>query len=373
MSRNSNPTPHTKANASVTPPSLTSSRGECAPLVTVVIPAFNASATIGETVASVCSQTYEHIEILVIDDGSEDDTAAAVQGIARRDPRIRLLKKANGGLSSARNFGAEHARGPLLAFLDADDLWHPAKLEKQLNALDRSGPNGSLCYTWVAILDEFARFTGEYVTPLHEGDVYAALILTNFVTPGSTALVRTTCFSEVGGFDETLREGCEDLAFCLAVAERFDTVVVPMLLTGYRTVPTSMSHDVAAMARAYAATIARVRARHQRLPSRLLRWSEGFAALWFARRSWRQGRYDECAAMLGRALRRDPAAFFTEIGQTLVRRTIGRPPADPLRGRAFLPPPEKLHGFTRRKLGWLQERRHGSASRISARRLMASP
>ena len=96
-----------------------------APLVSVVIPCCNAEAFLPETLGSVCGQTYRELEILVVDDGSKDRTADIAREFAARDPRVRLVQKPNGGLSSARNFGIDHARGKYLSFVDGDDLWVP--------------------------------------------------------------------------------------------------------------------------------------------------------------------------------------------------------------------------------------------------------
>jgi glycosyltransferase involved in cell wall biosynthesis len=102
------------------------------PLVSVIIPAYNASVTIERTLRSVLAQTHGHLEIIVVDDGSIDDTAAIVERISREDPRIILLQQPNQGVATARNVSIDHARGEFIAPLDADDIWHPSKIEKQI-------------------------------------------------------------------------------------------------------------------------------------------------------------------------------------------------------------------------------------------------
>src|SRR6476646_2026610 len=101
--------------------------------ISIIIPAFNAQATIEETIASVQNQTFSDFEIIVIDDGSTDDTLRIVQQIS--DPHLRIFSYSNGGTSVARNNGISQATGDYIAFLDADDLWTPDKLERQLQAL----------------------------------------------------------------------------------------------------------------------------------------------------------------------------------------------------------------------------------------------
>ena len=100
-------------------------------LVSVIIPACNDAVTVERTVSSVLNQTYSDLEILVVDDGSTDQTAVLVQSMADVDHRIRLLQKPNGGLASARNHGIAHAGGEFIAPIDADDLWHPEKIRSK--------------------------------------------------------------------------------------------------------------------------------------------------------------------------------------------------------------------------------------------------
>src|SRR6266567_4906753 len=104
-------------------------------LVSVIIPAYNACVTVERTIASVVNQTYSNLEVLVVDDGSTDETALLVQRMADADRRIRLPQKPNGGLVSARNFGIAHASGEFIAPIDADDLWHPEKIAKQVRLM----------------------------------------------------------------------------------------------------------------------------------------------------------------------------------------------------------------------------------------------
>ncbi|WP_369726014.1 glycosyltransferase family 2 protein [Bradyrhizobium sp. LLZ17] len=112
-------------------------------LVSIVIPAYNAERFIARTLASAQAQTYEKLEIIVIDDGSTDNTRSVVEAIAATDKRLELISTPNRGVARARNLGIENARGPYVAFLDADDLWHPTKIARQVEALDthRSDPS----------------------------------------------------------------------------------------------------------------------------------------------------------------------------------------------------------------------------------------
>src|SRR5262245_4502278 len=156
-------------------------------LVSVVIPAHNAAATIGETLLSVRSQTHRMLEILVIDDGSTDGTADIARDHAALDSRIRLVRQKNGGVAAARNRGIEEAAADLVAFVDADDLWAPDKIEKQIAVLRKEGPSVALVYTWWAWIDAASCITARWC-PTEAGDVLERLCLGNFVGNGSSIL-----------------------------------------------------------------------------------------------------------------------------------------------------------------------------------------
>ena len=117
-------------------------------LVSIVIPAFNCARTIAETLGSAQGQTHAELDIIVVDDGSTDGTAEIVARHAAADPRIRYLRQANSGVAAARNHGIAEARGPYVALLDADDLWHPTKIAAQLRRFEERGPATALVYTW---------------------------------------------------------------------------------------------------------------------------------------------------------------------------------------------------------------------------------
>jgi teichuronic acid biosynthesis glycosyltransferase TuaG len=107
-------------------------------LVSVVIPAYNAASFIERTINSVLSQTYQNFEILVINDGSKDSTLEVIQKLSQKDPRIKVLDKKNSGVSNTRNLGIEMSKGDFIAFLDADDIWLPNKLEIQVSLMQKN-------------------------------------------------------------------------------------------------------------------------------------------------------------------------------------------------------------------------------------------
>jgi glycosyltransferase involved in cell wall biosynthesis len=241
-----------------------------------VIPAYNAAATIESTLASVTAQTHRNLEINVVDDGSVDQTAALVARLAERDPRIRLLRKANAGLAAARNTGIEHANGDFIAPVDADDIWHPTKIEKQLAVMERNDRNVGAVYCWARAIDDAGQILFDLKTSDFRGEVFAPLIFWNFVQSGSL-LFRRRLAIDVGGYDTTLSSRgasmCEDLKFNLDLAECCDFDLVPEFLTGYTLRQGSMSTDTSAMLRSRAVVVDGARARHPELPSYLFRWA----------------------------------------------------------------------------------------------------
>ena len=102
-------------------------------LVSVITPCYNGAKYLSETIESVINQTYENWEMIIVDDGSKDDSAEIAAGYSQKDPRIKLICQSNAGSAAARNNGISHAEGRYIALLDADDLWHPDFLEKQLS------------------------------------------------------------------------------------------------------------------------------------------------------------------------------------------------------------------------------------------------
>lgn len=184
------------------------------PKVSVIIPAYNAASYIGATLQSVREQRFRDIEIIVVDDGSTDRTAEVVQAI----DGVRYIHQPNAGVSSARNRGVRSSQGELVAFLDADDLWHVEKLAAQVALMDRL-PNCDLVRSQLTeSLDEFAQQQVAYTDGLPPHTLYATLE-PSFKYPyfaTSAVMVRRSAFDRVNGFDEALPYA-EDVDFYLKV------------------------------------------------------------------------------------------------------------------------------------------------------------
>ncbi len=171
------------------------------PRVSVVIPAYNAASTIGQTLDSVFSQTFRDFEVVVVDDGSTDQTRDVVAGYG---DRIRVLTKVNEAKPAAtRNIGVRAARGELVAFLDADDWWREDKLERQVAVFD-GRPDVGLVYTADATVDSAGKVLSVNPCPAEaRGRIYELLTVRNAMV-GSSVMARREAIARAGGFDESL-------------------------------------------------------------------------------------------------------------------------------------------------------------------------
>ncbi|NEP13054.1 MAG: glycosyltransferase [Symploca sp. SIO2C1] len=208
--------------------------------ISVIIPAYNAEATIKETIDSVLNQTFTDFELIVVNDGSQDSTLEIVSSIS--DPRIRVFSYPNAGVSAARNRGLSEARGEYVSFIDADDLWTPDKLEAQLAVLQANLQAG-VAYSWTDWIDESGQFLRSGSHMKLSGNVHSQLLLRDFVGSGSNPLIRSQSLTEVGGFNESLKPAA-DWDMWLRLAEKYEFVNVPSAQILYRVTPNSMSSNI---------------------------------------------------------------------------------------------------------------------------------
>lgn len=225
------------------------------PKVSVIIPAYNSMKYLPETLESALNQSFQDFEVIVVNDGSSDETAEWVSQLT--DPRIKLISQENQGLSGARNTGIENASGEYLAFLDADDCWESTKLEKQVLTLE-DNPEVGLVYTWVALVNESGTPTGRIFKNYAENDVLENLIEHNIVECGSVAMVRRQCFENCGVFDRDLRSFVEDWDMWLRIASRYPFKVIKQPLVYYRQHSNSASKNWEAMERSFNLVIEKV-------------------------------------------------------------------------------------------------------------------
>ncbi|UFS69112.1 glycosyltransferase [Geomonas sp. RF6] len=194
--------------------------------ISVIIPAYNAAATIARAVHSVLRQELAPYEVIVVDDGSQDGTSRLVE--ERFADRVRLVRQANAGPAAARNRGIKEATAEYIAFLDADDEWHPGKLQIQLAAFS-ANPAAGLCFT---DMSHWENDEEVHVSYLHErgfrhvsgGAIYENLLHECFVFTPSVVIPRVI-LERVGGFNECLRIA-EDYDLWLRIAHDYNFIFI---------------------------------------------------------------------------------------------------------------------------------------------------
>jgi glycosyltransferase involved in cell wall biosynthesis len=232
------------------------------PSVSVVIPCFNHARFLAEAVGSALGQTRPAAEVIVVDDGSTDESARVLEAWAGR---VRVVRQGNRGVAAARNAGAALATGDLLAFPDADDVWLPEKLAEQI-ALFAASPGLGLVHCGVEEVDAEGRTLRTRLDGL-DGRVAEEMLLfrrTAILGGGSGAVVTRAVFEQVGGFDEALATSADwDLHH--RVARRTPVGFVPRVLLRYRVHGANMHADVARTAREMQAAYAKAFAEDERL------------------------------------------------------------------------------------------------------------
>jgi glycosyltransferase involved in cell wall biosynthesis len=220
----------------------------------VVIPAFNAGNYITQTLQSLANQDAIITSIIIVNDGSTDDTSVRVLEFSKSSPdlNIALINQKNAGLSAARNTGIRHSKADYIAFLDADDLWKPNKLSSQIELLKlKPYPHLGVIYCGYQLIDEsgknIAASPKAIISPALRGNVYQPLLRGNFISgSGSSVLIKRSVFSTIGFFDEQLK-ACEDWDMWLRIARQFQFDYVDTELVLIRVHPHNMQKDVMRM------------------------------------------------------------------------------------------------------------------------------
>jgi glycosyltransferase involved in cell wall biosynthesis len=285
------------------------------PTVSVVIPAYNHARYLPEAIESALGQTLSPAEVIVVDDGSTDETP---QVLAQHPDRVRIVRQANRGVSAARNAGASLARGDLLAFLDADDVWLPQKLEAQA-ARFAADPELGLVHCAVEEIDAEGR-TLRTCTDGMEGRVAEEMLLFRravILGGGSGAVVTRARFHETGGFDESLGTSADwDLHH--RIARRAPVGFVPHVLLRYRMHGANMHADVARTAREMLRAYAKAFAEEPALTALRGRAYGGLHAM-LAGSFQGQGHLGPAIAHGLRALAHDPSRVGRFLGYPLRR------------------------------------------------------
>jgi glycosyltransferase involved in cell wall biosynthesis len=285
------------------------------PLVSVVIPAYNAQGFVGATLHSLVNQSYPHLEIIVVDDGSTDNTAQIVMGWKKRDHRIRLLQQPNAGVAAARNLAIRSSRGSFIAPVDADDVCQPDKISKLMTALNLAGDDFGLAYSWSYTIDQYGNMLGKGTEFEYEGSVYLPYLFFNFIGNASATLIRKKCFETVGMFDINFfhqkAQGCEDYDLFLRISEQFKFKLVKEFLTGYRITPNSMSTNYKKMEKSRSLVTNSQKAKHPWIPDVILNWSSAYYYLWLSGLARDRRAYHDSIMYLIKAALKDPIFLIT--------------------------------------------------------------
>jgi glycosyltransferase involved in cell wall biosynthesis len=289
------------------------------PKVTVIIPAFNSAPFVGRAIHSVLQQTFQDLELIVVDDGSTDETSHEVKSFS--DRRISYVFQPNQGPNAARNHGINRAKGELLAFLDSDDWWLPRKLEVQLSRLS-SVLEAGLVYCSTLKVDEEGRLL-KFRPALLEGWVLPRLIMSNHIAAPSSVLIPRRVLDEVGLFDEQLWRA-EDWEMWLRIAAAFPLAAVkdPLACITYRryghgrNVPALRDDSLVVLEKAFGSYAAHMRHLRAKAFARVhLRAGISFAT---------SGQLRESRGELIKALQMDPSLLeaYWRVGLTFLGSTI---------------------------------------------------
>ena len=281
------------------------------PLVSVIIPNHNYGRYLREAVDSVLAQTYPHREILVVDDGSTDESPDILRSYG---DRVRGIRQARQGVAAARNRGVANSRGALMAFLDADDRWRPEKLARQV-ARWCADPSLGLVHCGVHMIDAEGARLGTVCEGV-EGWVAQELLLfrrLTYVTGGSGAVVSRESFEEAGGFDARLSTSADwDFYYRIALRRRF--AFIPEPLVEMRRHAQNMHANIQAMAHDMLAAYAKAFAQPAPEIRSLRRRAYGNLHMVLAGCFFRAGRPSACAWHLVRSLWLTPANSRRVLG-----------------------------------------------------------
>lgn len=283
------------------------------PKVSIVMPFRNARDTIAQTLASVREQSFVDWELIAFDDRSTDDGSTIVAAHAARDSRVRRITATGVGVSAARNAGVAAARGELVAFIDADDLWVPAKLDLHVGRFARESDLG-VSFDRVRFVD--AQGWPTPVTSKARGSRIqaAALLRENPACTASTLVMRRRTFDEAGGFDTGLAHA-EDLELMLRVACRtgWRIAALPKVLTHYRASPAGASADLQRMLDGWERVVRRVETYAPALVASHFASARAVQLRYLARRALRLGQSPTVAAgLLRQAWHSSPVALLRE-------------------------------------------------------------
>lgn len=298
------------------------------PFATIVVPAFNATATLPATIASLSAQTFRDLEIIIVDDGSTDDTSACAARLAASDPRIHVLRQPNRGLAGARNSGIHAATGAVVGFCDADDLWVADKLTRHVAHLAAS-PDVGLSYSGSALIDAKGAMIGHAQRPRLCNVTSAHVFKRNPVGNGSSAVLRREALEALAWrpgmersrdwvFDETFRQS-EDIECWLRLSLSTDWSLegIPGLLTQYRVIETGLSARTDAQLASWERMVDKLRPLHPAFFDRHEPAARAYQLRYLARRAVSNGDGRLAQRYMRRAFAVSRAPWLEEPRRTL--------------------------------------------------------
>jgi glycosyltransferase involved in cell wall biosynthesis len=293
------------------------------PRVSVVIPYYRSQATIVATLESLSRQTFRDFEVVVVDDGSPEPAAPLVEPFRDQLPDFRLVEQPNGKVAAARNAGIAATSGRYIAPLDADDLWHPAYLEKMVTRLEETG--AANVYSPCRLVDTADNATVTMIQPRVDGWAIHRLMARNFVYTGSNFVYLREAGDRFGHFDPAIPATCDYLIQAKLLAHG-TMATVPEYLVGYRQVPQSYSRNVVRMAEQTREVFERLGGAFPGLDRRTLRRGlAGYLGV-YARSSWPSDK-TTALRLLAAAVLADPVSVATRIfGRQPARPSVVHPP-----------------------------------------------
>lgn len=286
-------------------------------LVSVIIPCYNAEKTLQQTVASVQQQVYQNWEIIIINDGSTDRSGELANKLAKQH-NIRVIHTKNQGVSKARNSAVEIAHGKYLAFLDADDLWHPGKLSKQLHAFQLNNQLG-VCFSKVRFISSSGQTLNQYSSVPAKALSAFGLLYENHLCTSSNIMCRKQVFIEIGGFDTTMSYA-EDQEWLLRVAlkNHWQVAGINDVLIDYRTQTDSLSSSLTKMEQGWETLIRKVSTYAPEFIQQNYDRSQAVYLRYLARRALRQGEPASVGlSYIKRALQADWRIIFVSPWRSL--------------------------------------------------------
>ncbi len=286
--------------------------------VSIVIPAYNASQYLAETIESVLDQTFTDFELLVVNDGSTDNTAEIVSNYNHQDNRVKLLSQKNQGVSIARNTGIQRAKGEYIAFLDSDDKWLPNKLALHVEHFQKN-PNLGISFGRVEFISSDGKSTNSFsssrlfkIAPEH-------LYYENLIVTPSNVVIRRNIFDSVGGFDSNL-SGTEDAElFFRIIYKGWKVEGIDKVLVCYRTNQAGISSNLDRMEEDWNKFNHKIQTYAPRFVNQHYKQAKAFFLRYLARRTVR----NQISPQLGidfinRALKSDWKIIFREPRRTML-------------------------------------------------------